>query len=1585
MEIFVHNLPHQLHSKHIENEFKPILRQFGIYTFACRAHSRKGHATLTVPDAEKAQAFLNRYTIYVQKSKFPVDKFLVAALQDEERNRQTSAIQRYSTSDQHGAPKKKRSFFIVSLSCGVFDYSREFPVFVEHFSLQQHGSITFGKHMLKTTIQCPPQINPKNTFEAEFDYSTFATPIYLGGSMSPSMTFSCRGAPRLYDKLQNTLVEMVSLMGLSRFPRTKEPQRNRISQLGSQHSIIVSTCFTYRFVLRDASDIQQVRNLSQERHIPRMDRWHDVRVFPDMSQAERLGRFLIVLSTEALPFQIKYQLQMLVWNGVLPIKSVLRLFPFVTNLWSRAGVGIAAKALQELPNNLEYPGPEMESSEFSIDRLIETLSRLESGSYVQVSVTPTGIFFDYFLRIEFMDETGDPIRFDPRSNLDEIYDGRFKSIMRSGISIAGRLFQFLGFSHSSLRAQSCWFVAEFTWESGERLNSRSIIPKLGEFGHIYSPAKYAARIGQTFSDTLTSIPVQKGSVKLIPDVERNGRVFSDGCGTISKGILWKIRRNYALRARVKPTVFQVRFSGAKGMLSLDASIQGDEVRLRQSMIKFQAVHDWNIEICGAGINALPFYLNAQIIKLLEDLGVPLDSFQQLQKEEIERLRSATQSAEQAARFIDSSYISKSTRLPWLIRTIQDLDLDHMNDEFLRRAVEFAIIIKLRDLKYRGRIPVVKAVTLYGIMDETGYLNEGEIFCPVLNERNHREILVHKNVIITRSPALHPGDIQLVNAVDVPLNSPLRQLHNCVIFSQKGQRDLASKLSGGDLDGDLFNIIYDDRLLPRMIAQPANYPRSAEIVLDRPVSSEDVVDFFIDFMKQDQLGRIATVHQILADQKEDGTFDPACILLAQLHSTAVDFSKTGKPVDVQLIPRSPRSRPDFMAPSPRIRVEDSLAILEEEQQYMADSDDEEEQSGIRYYKSQRALGHLYRAVDEREFLQELQSSSKDKTSDLLNQLWEYIKNETAGFIWDHYVAEGRTIKEVYEDNLRDLMHQFSATPWKSSLTELEVFIGTIMGESHRQTKRQKEISKSMREDVRNVTEPRTPNNYFGTFSMDQQVVNEKPMTHKLRKLTNGLRGCMPVHQQKNNLPLGLDQLRRLIKAAEAGREPEEYSDMFVEEGCRTFATTVLGITFIQTVEPKNMQAILTTQFHDFALGRLRRRTFFPLLGNGIFTADGKTWEHSRAMLRPQFVREQVADLALEEKHVSNLMGLLSTGADGWTQEIDMVPLFFRLTIDSATEFLFGHSVQSQRQVWAQDPSFPWHNLGSHFDNGTKHLGDRARLVEFYWLHNPRDFRDSIKEVHRFADTCVQQQLNRSMSGSRGQTNDKATKPRYIFLDELIKVTRDPVELRSQLLNILLAGRDTTASLLSWTFWLLARNPNIYHKLRCQIVESFGPYSQTDRISFTALKSCIYLQHVMSEVLRLYPPVPLNARRAIRDTTLPMGGGPDGKAPIFVKKGQEVGYYICVTQRMKEFWGPDADQFNPDRWIDLRPGWEYLPSNAGPRICLGQQFALTEAGYVITRLLQRYDEVETDDGNHVPFHRPGVTDAPRNCFMRFHEAE
>lgn len=126
-----------------------------------------------------------------------------------------------------------------------------------------------------------------------------------------------------------------------------------------------------------------------------------------------------------------------------------------------------------------------------------------------------------------------------------------------------------------------------------------------------------------------------------------------------------------------------------------------------------------------------------------------------------------------------------------------------------------------------------------------------------------------------------------------------ELRNCVVFSQQGERDLPSQLSGGDLDGDLFNVVWDAACQPKVIYSPADYPRQEAINIGREVTAPDMTDFFVTFMAQDQLGRIATAHQILADQKEEGTVHPDCILLAEMHSTAVDYSKTGIPVSAFL--------------------------------------------------------------------------------------------------------------------------------------------------------------------------------------------------------------------------------------------------------------------------------------------------------------------------------------------------------------------------------------------------------------------------------------------------------------------------------------------------------------------------------------------------------------------------------------------------------------------------------------------------------------------------------------------------------------
>ena len=127
--------------------------------------------------------------------------------------------------------------------------------------------------------------------------------------------------------------------------------------------------------------------------------------------------------------------------------------------------------------------------------------------------------------------------------------------------------------------------------------------------------------------------------------------------------------------------------------------------------------------------------------------------------------------------------------------------------------------------------------------------------------------------------------------------------------------------------------------------------------------------------------------------------------------------------------------------------------------------------------------------------------------------------------------------------------------------------------------------------------------------------------------------------------------------------------------------------------------------------------------------------------------------------------------------------------------------------------------------------------------------------------------------------------------------------------------------------------------------------------------------MNEVLRLYPVVPFNVRLALKDTTLPHGGGPDGNQPVGVLKDNPIGYSTLTMQRRQDLYPPPSpsfppvDQFVPERWDNWVPkSWQYIPFNGGPRICIGQQFALMEMAYTIVRILQRYDRIECKMNEH-----------------------
>jgi len=240
----------------------------------------------------------------------------------------------------------------------------------------------------------------------------------------------------------------------------------------------------------------------------------------------------------------------------------------------------------------------------------------------------------------------------------------------------------------------------------------------------------------------------------------------------------------------------------------------------------------------------------------------------------------------------------------------------------------------------------------------------------------------------------------------------------------------------------------------------------------------------------------------------------------------------------------------------------------------------------------------------------------------------------------------------------------------------------------------------------------------------------------------------------------------------------------------------------------------------------------------------------------------------------------------------------------------------------------------------------------WIPDAK-FREGVKVIHKFADDIVEDALQRYKNADL-EKHGSLKKERYVFLHELLKQTQDRYTLRSELLNVLLAGRDTTAGLLSNTWHVLARRPDIWAKLRVEIDALNG-----NRPEYAQIKDMKYLRWVLNESLRLMPVVPANNRTAVRDTVLPLGGGIDGSSPVFVPKGATVTYSPWSMHRRADFYGPDALEFKPERWETLRPGWEYLPFNGGPRICIGQQFALLEASYTTIRLMQRFQRIEARD--------------------------
>ncbi|KAK5743488.1 hypothetical protein LTR17_002663 [Elasticomyces elasticus] len=398
---------------------------------------------------------------------------------------------------------------------------------------------------------------------------------------------------------------------------------------------------------------------------------------------------------------------------------------------------------------------------------------------------------------------------------------------------------------------------------------------------------------------------------------------------------------------------------------------------------------------------------------------------------------------------------------------------------------------------------------------------------------------------------------------------------------------------------------------------------------------------------------------------------------------------------------------------------------------------------------------------------------------------------------------------------------------------------------------------------------------------------------------------------------------------------------------TIESIIMGGRMIFTADEENIKAILATQFADYGKGPQFRVEWKDFLGLSIFTTDGERWHQSRTLLRPQFIKDRVSDLHTFEKHTQVLIRLLAGSHDGATVRAD--DLLYRFTLDAATDFLLGKSVNS-----LENGQTEFAQAFADVQNTQSYI---ARLGPVRGLIPKKKFHAGLKVINRFVGAYIDRALQLPQ-----EELEKITKSDegYTFLHALASYTRDREVLRDQLVAVLLAGRDTTAVTLSWLVYELSKAPQIVDKLRQEIINTVGLEQQP---TYENLKNMRYLQHTLNEILRLYPVVPYNVRVALKDTTLPHGGGPNGDEPIGILKDTPIGYSTLILQRRSDIYPsqasgfPDYLTFVPERWDSWTPkSWTYIPFNGGPRICIGQQFALTEMAYTLVRMLQTFERIE-----------------------------
>ncbi|KAF8306199.1 cytochrome P450 [Clavulina sp. PMI_390] len=472
--------------------------------------------------------------------------------------------------------------------------------------------------------------------------------------------------------------------------------------------------------------------------------------------------------------------------------------------------------------------------------------------------------------------------------------------------------------------------------------------------------------------------------------------------------------------------------------------------------------------------------------------------------------------------------------------------------------------------------------------------------------------------------------------------------------------------------------------------------------------------------------------------------------------------------------------------------------------------------------------------------------------------------------------------------------------------------------------------------------------------------------------------LPRHPGKWYVPAGLDLIINMTSAMKW-----EYAGDSLGEIMRTKKTLMfnaVGERRVMTKEPRYIKHILAGNFNNYVKGEeLFGQATRHVLGVGVFNSDGAMWKFHRTLARPFFTRDRISDFKIFEKHADAVLGIMKDTFRSGTP-LDIQDVFARFTLDSATEFLFGDCVHSIYEPMLLPGGIQPTLSGSvtpgrtqpsssafvkAFAAAQEHISIRVRMGRVWPAAEMTRDRSDDYAMHLkvYLEPIVDKALHRrtqllkerNEKRQAGSTSEKeGIEEGMTLLDHLVLETDDRNIIRDSLMNMLIAGRDTTACLLTFATYALSQHPEVLAKLREEILSVISP---TDVPTYDSIRDLKYLRAVLNETLRLFPPVPLNYRESIKADVWTAADD----TRWFIPAGTATGYSVLSMHRDKDLWGEDALVFDPMRWIDERLArltanpFMFLPFNAGPRICLGQQFAYNEASFMLVRLLQTFSSV------------------------------